>query len=144
MVPPVEGAPVPASPLSEAALEILRRPNPAVMAVLMPDGHPMSVATWYLVEDDGRVLVNLDAGRARLQWMRRDGRVSLTVLDGDAWYTHVSLRGHVDEWRDDPDLTDIDRLSQHYIGRPYPNRDRGRVSALIEVQHWHSWGDVQA
>jgi PPOX class probable F420-dependent enzyme len=135
---------VPASPLSEAAVEMLRRPNPAVMAVLMPDGHPMSVATWYLLEDDGRVLVNLDAGRARLEWMRRDGRVSLTVLDGEAWYTHVSLRGSVDEWRDDPDLTDIDRLSQHYIRRSYPNRERPRVSAVIKVEHWHGWGAVQA
>ena len=135
---------MPASPLSEAALEVLRRPNPAVMAVLMPDGHPMSVATWYLLEDDGRVLVNLDAGRARLDWMRKDGRVSLTVLDGEGWYSHVSLRGRVVDWRDDPDLTDIDRLSQHYIGRPYTNRERGRVSALIEMEHWHGWGAVQA
>jgi hypothetical protein len=66
------------------------------------------------------------------------------VLDGQAWYTHVSLRGSVAEWRDDPDLTDIDRLSQHYIGRPYTNRERGRVSALIEMEHWHGWGAVQA
>jgi PPOX class probable F420-dependent enzyme len=135
---------VPASPLSDVALAVLREPNPAVMAALMPDGHPMSVATWYLLEDDGRILVNLDAGRARLEWMRRDGRVSLTVLDGDEWYTHVSLRGHVAQWRDDPDLVDIDRLSRHYTGRAYANRDRARVSALIEVEHWHGWGAARA
>jgi PPOX class probable F420-dependent enzyme len=143
-VPPVEGVPVPASPLSDAALEVLREPNPAVMAALMPDGHPMSVATWYLLEDDGRVLVNLDAGRARLEWMRKDPRVSLTVLDGAAWYTHVSLRGRVGEWRDDPDLADIDRLSRHYTGNAYSNRARPRVSALIEVEHWHGWGSAKA
>jgi len=135
---------VPTPPLPPAALELLRRPNPAVIAVVMPDGQPMSVATWYLVEDDGRVLVNMDAERARVAWMRRDGRVSLTVLDGDAWYTHVSVRGRVVEWRDDPELADIDRLSTHYTGRAYPNRDRPRVSALVEVERWHGWGAAAA
>ena len=135
---------MPASPLPQVTLDLLRRPNPAVMAVLMPDGQPMSVATWYLLQEDGRVLVNLDAGRARLDWMRRDGRVSLTVLNHDDWYTHVSLRGSVAEWRDDPELVDIDRLSTHYIGKAYPNRDRGRVSALIQVDHWHGWGAAKA
>src|SRR5215211_9177632 len=51
-------------------------------------------ATWYLWEG-GRILVNMDEGRARLEYVRRDPRVSLTVLDGDDWYRHVSLRGRV-------------------------------------------------
>jgi hypothetical protein len=104
----------------------------------------MSVATWFLLEDDGRVLVNMDAERARVNWMRRDGRVSLTVLDGAAWYTHVSVRGRIAQWRDDPDLVDIDRLSTHYTGGPYPNRDRARISALIDVERWHGWGAASA
>ena len=135
---------MPKPPLPPAALELLRKPNPAVVAVLMPDGQPMSVATWYLLDDDGRVLVNMDAQRARVDWMRRDGRVSLTVLDGAAWYTHVSLRGRVVEWRDDPELVDIDRLSTHYTGRAYPNRERPRVSALVEIERWHGWGEAAA
>jgi PPOX class probable F420-dependent enzyme len=136
--------PVPVPPLPPAALELLEQANPAVIAVLMPDGHPMSVATWFLLEDDGRVLVNMDAERARVDWMRRDGRVSLTVLDGAAWYTHVSVRGRVVEWRDDPELVDIDRLSTRYTGQAYANRERARISALVEVEHWHGWGAASA
>ena len=131
---------MPVPPLPPAALDLMRKANPAVIAVLMPDGQPMSVATWYLIEDDGRLLVNMDADRARVDWMRRDGRVSLTVLDGAAWYTHVSVRGRIVEWRDDPDLVDIDRLATHYSGRAYPNRDRPRISALLEIEYWHGWG----
>jgi PPOX class probable F420-dependent enzyme len=134
---------VPVPPLPPPALELLRQANPAVIAVLMPDGQ-MSVATWYLLEDDGRVLVNMDAERARVDWMRRDGRVSLTVLDGAAWYTHVSVRGRIVEWRDDPDLVDIDRLSRHYGGQAYSNRDRARISALVEIEYWHGWGAMSA
>ena len=135
---------MPTPPLPPAALELLRRPNPAVIAVLMPDGQPMSVATWYLIEEDGRVLVNMAAERARVAWMRRDGRVSLTALDGEAWYTHVSVSGRVVEWREDPELVDIDRLSTHYTGRAYANRERPRVSALVEVDRWHGWGAASA
>jgi PPOX class probable F420-dependent enzyme len=124
--------------------ELFRQPNPAVIAVTGPEGQPVSVATWYLVEDDGRVLVNMDAERARVAWMRAEPRVALTALKDGEWYTHVSIRGRVVEWRDDPDLADIDRLSRHYGGKPYANRERARVSALIEVEHWHGWGDAKA
>lgn len=143
-MPPTKGSTVPRPPLPDEALALLRRPNPAVVAVLMPDGQPMSVATWYLLEDDGRILLNMDAERARVQWMRGDGRVALTVLDGEAWYTHVSVRGHVAEWRDDPELADIDRLSTHYTGERYSTRDRARVSALVEIEHWHGWGALKS
>ena len=72
--------------------------------------------------------------------LRHDPRVTLTALDEASCYTHVSLQGRVVEWRDDPDLVDIDRLSVHYAGRPYPTRDRRRVSGWIEVDSWHGWG----
>ena len=125
-------------PLPEPAVVMLGKPNPAVIATLR-DGQPVSAATWYLWED-GRVLVNMDEGRRRLAHLRSDPRVSLTVLDEGNWYTHVSLIGRVVEVRDDEGLADIDRISQHYTGRPYPRRDRGRVSAWIEIERWHGWG----
>lgn len=131
---------MPKPPLPADVADLLRRPNPAVMATIHPDGHPVTVATWYLLEDDGRVLLNLDAGRARLKHLRANPLVSLTALAGDDWYTHVSVQGRVVEIRDDVDLVDIDRLSTHYGGNPYPVRDRARVSVLVEVDHWHGWG----
>ncbi|MFD6716911.1 F420-dependent oxidoreductase [Micromonospora sp. TSRI0369] len=126
-------------PLPEPAVAMLRKPNPAVIATLRDDGQPVSAATWYLWED-GRVLVNMDEGRRRLAHLRHDPRVTLTVLDEQGWYTHVSLIGRVVELRDDEEMADIDRISQHYTGRPYPRRDRKRVSAWIEIERWHGWG----
>jgi PPOX class probable F420-dependent enzyme len=131
---------VPKPPLPTETLELFRRPNPAVVAVVLPDGQPVSVATWYLVEDDGRVLVNMDAERARVAWMRQDPRVALTAMKDGEWYTHVSVRGRVVEWADDADLADIDRLARHYTGRQYSTRNRARVSAWIEIEYWHGWG----
>ncbi|MFD0903285.1 PPOX class F420-dependent oxidoreductase [Actinomadura sediminis] len=129
-------------PLPPEADALLARPNPCVIATLRSDGAPVSAPTWYLWED-GRVLVNMDEGRVRLGHLRRDPRVSVTVLDGDDWYTHVTLIGHVAELRDDTDLADIDRLARHYTGEPYPERTRGRVSAWIRVDRWHGWGRLK-
>lgn len=131
---------MPRPPLPADVTTLLSRPNPAVMATIHPDGHPVTVATWYLLEDDGRVLLNLDAGRARLRHLRADPRISLTALAEGDWYTHVSVQGRVVATTEDEGLRDIDRLSRHYTGQPYPQRDRPRVSVLVEVDTWHGWG----
>jgi len=130
---------VPGPPLTEQASALLAKPNPAVITTVRSDGQPVSVATWYLWEH-GRVLVNMDEGRRRLAYLRADPRVSLSALDEAGWYSHVSVQGRVVEMYDDEGLADIDRLAQHYTGKPYRNRDRGRVSAWIEVDSWHGWG----
>ncbi|MEU3558315.1 MULTISPECIES: PPOX class F420-dependent oxidoreductase [Streptomyces] len=129
-------------PLPEAAITMLEKPNPAVITTVRADGQPVSAATWY-VWDDGRVLVNMDEGRKRLEHIRNDPRVTLTVLDEANWYTHVTLIGRVAELSDDSDLSGIDRLSRHYGGRPYPERERGRVNAWIEIDRWHGWGSFR-
>jgi PPOX class probable F420-dependent enzyme len=129
-------------PLPSEADDLLRRPNPCVMATLRSDGTPVSTPTWYVWED-GRALISLDEGRVRLKHLRRDPRVTLTVLDEENWYTHVTLIGRVVELKDDEGLADIDRLSRHYTGNPYPDRVRARVSAWIEVDRWHGWGALK-
>jgi PPOX class probable F420-dependent enzyme len=131
---------VPATPVPSEIEAFLRRPNPAVVATLRPDGSPHSVATWYDWEG-GLVLLNMDESRLRLRFLRRDPRVALTVLDAESWYRHVSLLGRVVRIEDDDDLADIDRLALRYTGRPFRTRDRKRVSAWLRPDRWHEWGD---
>jgi PPOX class probable F420-dependent enzyme len=130
---------MPKPPLPDPLHEFLARPNPAVMGTIRANGDPVTVATWYLWEA-GRVLINLDARRKRLAHLRRDPRVSLTVLGGDDWYRHVSLHCRVASLADDPDLADIDRIARHYGRSRYGDRKHRRVSAWLEVQNWHAWG----
>ncbi len=133
---------MPKPPLPDRIRAFLADPQPAVIASVRPDGQPVSVATWYLMDGDD-VLVNMDAGRRRLAYLRADPRVSLTVLDGVDWYAHVSLQGRIVRWREDDGLVDIDRLSRHYRGVVYSNRDRPRLSAWIAVERWHGWGHLR-
>jgi PPOX class probable F420-dependent enzyme len=129
---------MPKLPLPVEADELLRRPNYAVIATIREDGSPYTAATWY--DWDGeRVLVNMDASRVRLRHLRRDSRVSLTVLDGESWYRHLTVFGHAVEIVADPDLVDIDRLAQRYAGRPHGDRTRDSVSAWIELDGWYGW-----
>jgi len=131
---------MPELPFPDHVRALLTKPNPSVVTTLRSDGQPISVATWYILEKDDRVLLNMDHTRVRLKHLRRDPRLTLTVLDESSWYTHVSLIGRVVEMVDDEGLIDIDRLSTHYGGRPYPNRESPRVSAWMEVDRWHGWG----
>ncbi len=137
------GGPVPNLPLPDRVLDLLRRPNPAVMASVAADGRPVTVATWYMLEDDGRILLGLDATRARLKHLRTDPRVSLTALSEASWYTQVSVQGRVVSIAEDVDLRDIDRLSRHYTGKAYGNRERPRVTAHVELDRWHAWGELR-
>ena len=134
---------MPTTPLSPPVVDLLRRPNPAVMATVAADGRPVTVATWYLLEEDGHVLLGLDAKRARLKHLHADPRISLTVLADDDWYTHVSLQGRVVSITEDAGLRDIDRLSRHYTGHAYANRESPRVSAQVEIDRWHVWGKLR-
>lgn len=133
---------MPKPPLPDDVAEFLSRPNYATISVVRPDGQPVSVPTWYLFEG-GQVVVNMDAGRKRLDYLRADPRVSLSAMDPDNWITHVSVQGRVVEIVDDPDLVDIDRLARHYTGQPYSVRDRARITARIDVDRWHGWGRLR-
>ena len=119
-------------------VEFLRRPQHAVVGWSGPGGRPRTVATWY-DWDDGEILISMDAMRKRLVWFRVGAPVSLTVLDAENWYRHVSLYGEISRRADDAGLADIDRLAERYTGGPYRNRTAPRVSAWVRIDSWHGW-----
>ncbi|MGH3446617.1 MAG: PPOX class F420-dependent oxidoreductase [Nocardioidaceae bacterium] len=133
---------MPKPPLPAEVAEMLARPNKAVITTVRPDGQPVSVATWYEYDGD-RICVNMDQSRKRLDYLRHDPRVSLTALDETSWYTQVSVQGRVVEMVDDPEMRDIDRIAAHYTGKPYADREGTRVSAWIEIDRWHAWGELR-
>jgi len=130
---------MPQGPLPPELQDVLREPNPCVVATIRPDGELHTAATWYEWLDDGTVLLNMDASRLRLGHMRADPRVALTVMSNDNWYHHVSLIGRVGEIRPDPGLVDIDRLARRYTGKEYRDRERDSWTAIVEVHRWHAW-----
>ena len=120
---------MPPAPIPPEIEEFLRKPNPAVVATVRPDGSPHSVATWYDLVD-GLILLNLAATRARLEHMRHDPRVSLTVLDVDDWYTHVTLTGVIERLEDDPGARRHRPARAPLPGQPLPEPGSGACQRL--------------
>lgn len=129
---------MPPAPVPPSVADFLSEPNLAVVATLRPDGAPHTAATWYDWED-GRVMLSMDHSRLRLQHLRRDPRIAMTVLDRADWYRHISLIGIVEELSEDDGLADIDRLAMRYTGVAYMTRDSPRVTAWVRVTDWHGW-----
>ena len=127
------------TPIPSAVVDLLRRPNPAVVATTRRDGRPVSAAVWYLW-DDGEVLLSMSASSPRRRQLERDGRLSLTVLDSATWYRQVTLHCDLLQVRDDPGFETIDRLSHHYEGVPYPERGAAHAAARLAVVDWNQFG----
>ena len=69
--------------------------------------------------------------------------MALDVSMGGSTNTVLHLLAAAHEAQVEFTMADIDRISRHYTGNPYPRRDRGRVSAWIVVDGWHGWGALK-
>jgi PPOX class probable F420-dependent enzyme len=134
---------VPAAPLPPELRRFIEKPRHAVVGTVRDDGTPVTTPCWYGIDDDGRLILSMGDDSHRLRHLQANPRVALTIL-GDDWYSHVSIVGRTTEFRPDPELADIDELSQRYEGVPYEDRSYRGVTALVEIERWHTWGDPAA
>lgn len=116
----------------------LEQPRFAVLATVRRDGSPATTACWYDLEE-GKLLITMYSDAHRLPNIRNNPHVAMTVLGEDP-YQHVSLSGRVAEIWDDPDLKVMDRLSMRYTGEPWGQERKPCVSALVQIDRWHSYG----
>lgn len=95
--------------------------NFAVVSTLLPDGTPMNQPLW--VDSDGdHVLLNTEVHRQKFLNVRRDPRVTVTIVDPDDPYRYVEVRGRVVETVTGPEArTHIDELARKYTGNDYGN-----------------------
>jgi PPOX class probable F420-dependent enzyme len=92
------------------------------LATLRPDGSPQSRPLWTIV-DDGHVVFFTQDTSAKARHIARDARVALSVTDKQNPYRSAWLRGRVGRTIEgDEALAIIDRISDAYIGRPFPMR----------------------
>ena len=126
--------------LSEKARAYLQEPRFAVLATINQDGTPQLTTMWYLLEDDGTILMNTKVGRAKERNMRRDPRISICIEDD---YNFLTVNGTV-EMIDDPEIAqhDIYRLAARYYGEEKSRRQmhekfskEKRVSLHLKPEH---------
>jgi PPOX class probable F420-dependent enzyme len=113
---------------------LLDRPNYAHVATLLPDGAPHSVPVWIAIEGDNLAILT-GPGSRKARNIERDPRVAISLIDVDQPFLSVLIRGQVVELVDgDRGWEIIDRISQKYIGQPYPLRT-DRIVLLIKPDH---------
>ena len=120
--------------IPESHRDIFEKKAFAHLATLMPDGSPQVTPVWCELEG-GQVLVNSAKGRRKDRNMRRDARVSLSLIDPDNGYRYVEVRGRVVEITEDGAEAHIDRLAKKYLDLDeYPYRRDGEVRVIYRIE----------
>jgi PPOX class probable F420-dependent enzyme len=102
------------------------------LTTLRADGAPQSRPVWTIVHE-GSVVFFTQPGSPKARDVARDPRVALSVTDRANPYHSAWLRGRVGRVIEgDAALEIIDRISDAYIGTPFPMRS-GNVYVVEPV-----------
>ncbi len=119
--------------LTEQQADLFRGKNWGTVVTLREDGSPHATPVW--IDTDGEnVVFNTAIGRAKERHLRRDPRVSVTVLpaeDQQAGYVSVSGTAELTE---EGANDHIDKLAQKYLGQDtYPYLQPGERRVIVTV-----------
>ena len=115
----------------------------AHLATLGPRGEPQSSPVWFDWEDE-LIKVSVYETSQKLRNIRRDHRVSISIVDPKDPYRYLEIRGTVTTQQRDPELTLLTRLSAKYLGLdhyPWSREDDVEVVLTIQPEHIVSMGD---
>lgn len=114
--------------------QFLEKSNVAVLATRSARG-VQATPVWFMYTD-GHILINTATGRAKLRNMQAHPEVCVTVVDRENPYQYVQIQGKVVAFDTENAARDIERLSQRYMGKPYPypggDSPKNRVSIRIQ------------
>ena len=124
--------------LTEADLRLFTEgKNFGHLAALMPDGSPHVTPVW-IDARDGLIWVNSAEGRRKVDLIRRDPRVAISVRDPDSPYAGVMVRGSAVEITNEGAAEHIDEMSWTYRNiRPYRYHDPTHPRVLIMIRPDH-------
>ena len=111
------------------------------LGTLMPDGTPQVTPIWF--DFDGTNLIfNSARGRQKDRNVRRDPRVSMTILDPENPYRYVEVRGRVIDITQEGARESINKLAKKYLGKDvYPGPpDEVRVIYTVRPEKIQAMG----
>lgn len=122
-----------AQAIPERFLDLFQKQAFANLATVMSDGSPQVTPVW--VDYDGKhVRFNSALGRVKDKNVRRDPRVSLSILDPANPYRYLAIRGRVVEITQKGADEHINYLSKKYLGKDeYPYRQPGEVRVMYKI-----------
>lgn len=118
------------------AVFLLEGKHVANIATVNADGSPQVTPVW-IGHDGDTVTFNTVKGRLKDRNLRRDPRVSISIVDAEDPYRPLLINGRVTEMTGEGAEADIDDLAERYLGLDeYPNRRPGeeRIRVLISPE----------
>ncbi len=101
------------STLSDWAREFLREDHVAVISTLNKDGSPQITTIWYLLREDGTLIMSTPGRTQKVKNLRRDPRIAICVGDERR---SISLYGTVTVSSDQNVVRqDLEQLAARYI-----------------------------
>jgi uncharacterized protein len=116
----------------DEALTYLRNNSRAVLTTIKRDGQPQMSLVDYGVDADGLIRIQVTQPAAKTKNIRRDPRVSLSVI-GENWYQYIVVEGTADLIEDDP-LPTLRETYELIGGKPHPDWDEFNQAMIDEQQ----------
>lgn len=121
----------------------LRDLHVAILAIDEPGRGPLALPIWYLVADDGDVLLSMDGDSVKARLLDAAGRATITVQTETAPYQYVSVEGPITI---EPASHDPLELASRYLGPDLgqwyvdnnPTTDATRTVRL-HPEHWRTF-----
>ena len=125
---------MPRSTLEPRDRELLEAPNFVHVSTLREDGSIHTIPIW--VDTDGEtVLLNTAEGRSWPKNLRRNGTVTLTVLNMENPYEYLTVTGSVAEDTHEGADAHIDKMAKKYLDKDsYPFRQDGEQRVIFRIR----------
>ena len=122
------------STIPETYRDLFNKRAFASLATVMPNGDIQVTPVW-VDADNGNVIFNSARGRVKDKNVRRDPRVTLTLIDPDNPYRYMEIRGRVFDFTEQGADKHIDKMAKKYLGvDKYPYAKPGEVRVLYRVK----------
>ncbi len=120
----------------ESLLDILAWDARAIahLATIGPDGEPQTSPVWFLWEEE-LIKVSVYETSQKMANIRRDPRVSVSIVDPSDPYRYLEIRGRAVTHRRDPEMGLLTRMSGKYLGLDhYPWAQEEDVEVVISIE----------
>lgn len=107
--------------IPDAYADLLESTALAHVATIGPAGEPQSSPLWF--DWDGTFLrfAQVSGYQQKIRNLRRDPRIALSIVDPANPYRHLEIRGTVERFEPDPEMTFINAMAKKYLNEErYP------------------------
>lgn len=88
----------------------------ANVATVGPNGEPQNNPVWF--DWDGtHLMFSLTTTRQKYRNLKRDPRISMSVIDPSNLYRYIEIRGELVDIEADPNIDFISRMAKKYIDK---------------------------